>query len=304
MQTKKVLVGALSLALLLGGTYVYGQGGDLQGKFGGSSMTTTKSTGKTTGSSTSTTTTKPDFSLHGTVSYDSSNNTFQVKVCQTNVTSADVKQTSLKFTVADGQSDTVQFTPTVAGSSEVCQTVKSGDLLSDLLIQMDGEYDLTVIVDSTAVQTEANESNNTLTTNDVATESDYYLYDSDQLPDLYVDSMYFDDRDPSMGSLVIATACGFEELKAYPSHNSMDATVTLMQSGRLIASDEVSVGGSTFDGGDCTEIGFALSSSEVAALSSGTVTMYTQLDVMDDVPESDEDNNGFGQSSTDDIVID
>lgn len=308
MQHKKLLVGALTLALLLGGTYAYSEGGSLQGKFGGSSLSTTKSTGKTTGASSSTTT-KPDFYFSGAVSYDSSLNYFKATVCQTNVTSADVKQTSLKFTVAGGQSDTVQFTPTAAGTSAVCQTVNSGDLLSDLLIQVDGEYDLTVVVDSTSVQTEANEGNNTLTTNDVVTESDYYLYDFDRLPDLTVMDVntngdYSDDSNRHIES-ISAMFCGASNLLAYPSENELKSYYVVSQHDQVIADGTYSIGASAFSGtSNCLEFLLPLTSDELAQLTTGTVTMNLQIDTTEKTPESDEDNNGFGQSFTDEIVVD
>ncbi len=301
MQHKKLLVGALTLALLLGGTYAYSEGGSLQGKFGGSSLSTTKSTGKTTSSSTSTAT-KPDLYFGGAVSYDSGQNAFSVSVCQTNVASTDVKLTSLKFAVARGQSATVQFYPTTT-TSATCQTVRSGDLLDTLLISQSGSYDLTATLDTTSVQTEASETNNTVTTSGVVAASGGYpyLYDSANLPDLSVDDMYIE-KDGAQYN-VLSRVCGLNDLLSYPSGGEVASTFSLYQNGVEIDSEDTANGNYFGSTEDCGYYGFSVAPSKASLLQSGTVTMYTQLDVRDNVPESNEDNNGFGQTFTDELVV-
>lgn len=301
MQHKKILIGALVLALLLGGTYMYAEGDALQGRFGSVKTSTTVKT-TTTSTTSSSTVTKPDFYFDGDVSYDSGNNYFAVTVCQTNVASTDVKQTSLKFAVARGQQATVQFTPT-ATTAESCKTVNSGDLLSTLLINTSGSYDVTATLDTTSVHTEASESNNSLATTGVVTASSYYLYDSSDLPDIFVNDMEYD----SNIRRVSLNLCGVgDALLAYPS-KSLVVTYSISQNGSVLVDNDSTLS-SPFSGAtgtrDCKTF-YIMSGGDTGYqnIETGTITMGVQVDVMDTTPESDEDNNGFSQSFTQEVSL-
>ncbi len=301
MRHKKILIAGLALALLLGAGYVYSEGSMLQGRFSGGGLSTT--TKSTTSSSTST---KPDFYFSGDVSYDSSNNYFKVSVCQTNVASTNVKQTSLKFAVSGGQSDTVQFTPSVT-TAEKCQTVNSGDLLSDLLIAQSGNYTVTATLDTTSAHTEASEANNTLITKPVVTASSYYLYDSANLPDLTVDNMEFDFTADASEYFLLATVCGLDDLLEYPSQGSLEYTFNLSQNGVTLESGRAEIYPDPFDFSSSCMEDFSIAiddwRSVYSDLSSGTVTMNIQVDTGENTPESNEDNNGFGQTFTSEITV-
>lgn len=309
MQHKKIIAGAVALALVVGGTFAYYSNGELlQGRFGSKSAIKTKpsivSSTSSGSSSESAVAISPDFYFDGDISYNSSLNYFQVEVCQTNVKAADVKQTSLKYKVAGGQQVTVEFTPTVT-TAESCQTVYSRDLASGLLITQSGDYDITATLDTTSVHTEASESNNTLTTSDVETESDYYLYDSSNLPDLTVGGMDFvidENSDGSKDYSVSTTICGLDEYLAYPS-GSLVVSYTVTQGGTVLDSGESTLRSPASTSGSCKDFSIDLDASVADSLSTGTVSMNTQVDVMEATPESDENNNGFFDTFTESVVV-